>query len=57
MAVIPAKLKDMINTEADNIRSTNEKVSREEKNILEMNHNQLIARIAKSIKVATSHDQ
>jgi hypothetical protein len=55
--VIPMKLSDMTNIEADSIRITNEKVMREEKNILEMNLSQLIAKIVKSTKEITHQDQ
>jgi hypothetical protein len=51
--VIPMKPSDMTNIEADSIRITNEKVMREEKNILEMNLSQLIAKIVKSTKEIT----
>ena len=57
MLAIPTNLSDTINTEADSTRITSEKVTREEKNILEMNLNQLIAKIVKSIKETTSPDQ
>ncbi len=55
--VIPTKLSDMTNIEADSIRITSEKVMRGEKNILEMNLSQLIAKIVKSTKEITHQDQ